>query len=194
MVLLIVFLLIVLARQRFGYKHSVVKDASISREYYAMEGNVSDSTQTVEAASNVSNRAQRTFVYAIQTESCLPIHLEKALGNPTECDCDVLVLSYKKSCQAISLRHVKYINAHSLTWPAGRNLLWKVAKSWRTQYLYYIFLWMMTLFLRQQTAEILGGILKDFLSILSLPWLQWRPILIRISLAERKQYSIINAL
>ena len=105
-----------------------------------MEGNVSDSTQTVEAASNVSKRPQETFLYAIQTESCLPIHLKKALGNPNECDCDVLVLSYKKSCQAISLRHVKYINAHSLTWSAGRNLLWQVAKSWRTQYLYYIFM------------------------------------------------------
>ena len=105
-----------------------------------MEGNVSDSTQTVEAASNVSKRPQETFLYAIQTESCLPIHLKKALGNPNECDCDVLVLSYKKSCQAIFLRHVKYINAHSLTCSAGRNLLWQVAKGWRTKYLYYIFM------------------------------------------------------
>jgi len=63
-------------------------------------------------------------VYATQTESCLPIHLEKALGGPDECDCDVLVLSYKQSCQAFSLRHVKYINVSSLTWPAEQNLLW----------------------------------------------------------------------
>jgi len=73
-------------------------------------------------------------VYATQTESCLPIHLEKALGNPNECDCDVLVLSYKQSCQAFSLRHVKYINGYSLTWPAGRNLLWQVVNPSRHAY------------------------------------------------------------
>ena len=56
----------------------------------------------------------------------LPIHLEKALANPNECDCDVLVLSYKQNCQAFSLRHVKYINGYPLTWPAGQNLLWQV--------------------------------------------------------------------
>ena len=136
-VLLVVLLLVVLTMQRFGYKHTVVGHASDSN--YAMEGNASHSTPTVKAALNDSKRPQRTFVYAIQTESCLPIHLEKALGNPTECDCDVLVLSYNQSCQAFFLRHVKYINGYSLTWPAGRNLLWQVAKSWRTRYLYYIF-------------------------------------------------------
>ena len=85
-------------------------------------------------------QAQPRFLYAIQTESCLPIHLKKALGNPDECDCDVLVLSYKQSCAADLLRHVFYINGHSLSWPEGRNLLWQVAKSWNIQYLYYIFM------------------------------------------------------
>ena len=86
-----------------------------------------------------AKRAQPRFVYAIQTESCLPIHLKKALGNPDDCNCDVLVLSYKQSCTADLLHHVKYINGYSLSWPEGRNLLWQVAKSWNIQYLYYIF-------------------------------------------------------
>jgi len=53
-------LLIVLTMQILGYKHSVARDTSdsnytmVSDSNYTMEGNVSDSTQTVEAASNVS--------------------------------------------------------------------------------------------------------------------------------------------
>ena len=84
--------------------------------------------------------AQPRFVYAIQTESCLPIHLKKALSNPDECNCNVLVLFYKQSCTAVIPRHIKYINGRSLTWPEGRNLLWQVAKSQHMQYLYYIFI------------------------------------------------------
>ena len=101
-----------------------------------MVGGSSDSNRTMEGD---AKRAQPRFVYTIQTESCLPIHFKKALGNPDECNCDVLVLSYKQSCTAVSLHHVFYINGSSLSWPEGRNLLWQVAKSRHLQYLYYIF-------------------------------------------------------
>ena len=126
-------------------KHTMGGEPSDSK--HTMGAGPSDSNRTMEAGPGDSNhtmegdakRAQPRFVYAIQTESCLPIHLKKALGNPDECNCDVLVLSYKQSCTAVSLRHIKYINGSSLSWPEGRNLMWQVAKSRHIQYLYYIF-------------------------------------------------------
>ena len=112
---------------------------------WTMGGGPSDSKWTMGGDSmggdaSDAKRAQPRFVYAIQTESCLPVHLKKALGNPDECNCDVLVLSYKQSCTAVFPHHIKYINGSSLSWPEGRNLLWQVAKSWHIQYLYYIFM------------------------------------------------------
>ena len=127
-------------------KHTTESDAIHS--IHPMEGTTSvskhttesDSNHTVEGDTSDSKRAQPRFVYAVQTESCLPIHLQKALGNPHECNCDVLVLSYKQSCKDVILHHVKYIKGYSLSWAEGRNLLLRVAKSYHTQYLYYIFM------------------------------------------------------
>ena len=123
-VVLNVMVLFVFMKPRFGYKRTVEGDASDCKP----------------AVKGYPERAQPRFLYAIQTERCLPIHLKKALGNPNECNCDVLVLSYKHRCKAVFPRHVKYINGYSLSWPEGRNLLWQVAKSRHTQYLYYIFI------------------------------------------------------
>ena len=64
-ILLNVLLIVILTMQILGYKHSVARDTSDSN--YTMEGNVSDSTQTVEAASNVSKRAQRTLNFVRNT-------------------------------------------------------------------------------------------------------------------------------
>ena len=170
-------------------KHTTESDASHS--IHPMEGTTSvskhttesDSNHTVEGDTSDSKRAQPRFVYAVQTESCLPIHLQKALGNPHECNCDVLVLSYKQSCKDVFLHHVKYIKGYSLSWAEGRNLLLRVAKSYHTQYLYYIFMDDdIVLDLPQQKLEILGDNLKHFSSILGLLLLQWKSILIRFSL------------
>ena len=143
---------------QFGYtlegdtsdsKLTVESDASESKHAVEgakptmpMEGNTSESKHTTESVSNHTvegdtsdfKRAQPRFVYATQTESCLPIHLQEALGNPHESNCDVLVLSYKQSCKNLFLHHVKYIKGYSLSWAEGRNLLWRVAKSYHTQY------------------------------------------------------------
>ena len=123
-VVLNAMVLFVFMKLPFGYKRTVEGDASDCKP----------------AVKDNPERAQQRFLYAIQTERCLPIHLKKALGNPNECNCDVLVLSYKHRCKAVFPRHVKYINGYSLSWPEGRNLLWQVAKSRHTQYLYYIFI------------------------------------------------------
>ena len=53
------------------------------------------------------------FLYLLQTESCLPDGLRsiEALGNATVCHCDVLVLSYKQTCNDTPPAHVEYISA-----------------------------------------------------------------------------------
>ena len=65
-------------------------------------------TMELEGDASDARRVQPRFLYAIQAENCLPIHLKKALGNPDECDCDVLVLNYKQSCTAVSQHRVLY--------------------------------------------------------------------------------------
>ena len=83
------------------------------------------------------------FLYLLQTESCLPDGLRsiEALGNATACHCDVLVLSYKQTCNDTPPAHVEYISASSPTsWSEGRNLLFGVAMGRSEKYLYYIFM------------------------------------------------------
>ena len=83
------------------------------------------------------------FLYLLQTESCLPDSLRsiEAFGNSTTCHCDVLVLSYKLTCNDTPPAHVEYISASSPTsWSEGRNLLFGVAMKRSKEYLYYIFM------------------------------------------------------
>ena len=82
------------------------------------------------------------FLYLVQTESCLPDHLDsgKAIGYASACQCDVLVLSYKQVCSVTPSPHVEYIFNSSTTWTTGRNLLFEVARRRGEKYLYYIFM------------------------------------------------------
>ena len=82
-----------------------------------------------------------TFIVLVQTESCLTGHMrsEYAFGNTSTCQCDVLVLSFKRECNETLPKHIKYIFKSKTTWNEGRNLLYDVAKSRAKRYLYYIF-------------------------------------------------------
>ena len=86
--------------------------------------------------------AKKSFVYLIQTESCLSKYLAspEVLGDPSSCDCDVLVLNYKERCSNISLPHVEYVFNSSTTWTTGRNLLYDLAMKRDETYHYYIFM------------------------------------------------------
>ena len=80
------------------------------------------------------------FLYLTQTEQCLPDQLKLAIGNPSTCQCDVVVLSYKKKCKEDS--HHKYIYVPTTTWTTGRNLLFYTfihnMTNRQERYLYYI--------------------------------------------------------
>ena len=81
------------------------------------------------------------IMYLVQTESCLPKHLNSAngIGDTNTCQCDVLVLSYKQQCNdAKPPEHVKYLFNSSASWNVGRNLLLEVARKRDQNYLYYI--------------------------------------------------------
>ena len=90
-----------------------------------------------------SMRRDRKFssriIYMIQTESCLPKHLNSAdgVGDTNACQCDVLVLSYKQQCNRKPPEHVEYLFKPSVSWNVGRNLLLEVAKKRDQKYLYY---------------------------------------------------------
>ena len=79
------------------------------------------------------------FLYLLETESCLPNHLNtaEAIGKDTTCQCDVLTLSFRNVCKVSGSPH---IFKPGTTWAAGRNLLYKIAKRRSEKYLYYIFL------------------------------------------------------
>ncbi|XP_032233638.1 uncharacterized protein LOC116615986 [Nematostella vectensis] len=85
----------------------------------------------------------KNFLYLVQAESCLPLHLLKAnlLGNGD--DRDAMVLTWKSECrqrQGESLSHISYIFDKNQTWGSGRNLLFQRGLKRRNTYLYYIFL------------------------------------------------------
>ena len=82
------------------------------------------------------------FLYLVQTESCLPDHLDsvKAIGYASACQCDVLVLSFKQICSVTPPPHVAYLFNSSTSWTTGRNLLFEVARKRGEKYLYYIFM------------------------------------------------------
>ena len=81
------------------------------------------------------------FLVLVQTESCLTSHLssEEAFGNATFCQCDVLVLTFKRECNETSPAHIKYVFKPGTTWNEGRNFLYEVGKNRSEMYLYYIF-------------------------------------------------------
>ena len=82
------------------------------------------------------------LVYLVQTESCLPKYLAspEVIGNPSNCNCDVLVLNYKKKCNDTSLPHVEYVFNSSTTWTTGRNLLYELVMRRDETYHYYVFM------------------------------------------------------
>ena len=82
------------------------------------------------------------FLYLLQTESCLPDHLDsvETIGNASACQCDILVLSFKQICSVTSSPHIEYIFNSSTSWTTGRNLLFEVARRRGEKYLYYIFM------------------------------------------------------
>ena len=111
---------------------------------------------------------QKKFVYLVQTEECLSELLLQIeyFSNPTECQCDVIVYSFKVKCLNSRHRHIIYLyepNSTS-TWNTGRNLFWNtgrnhfnleyrqkslqlgiqaeitIARGRNVSYLYYIFL------------------------------------------------------
>ena len=83
----------------------------------------------------------KPILYLTQTEECGPPYLlsKEALGNPSACRCNVLILSYKERCpDSRKLPHVSYIYNTNTTWNTGRNLLYKTAMQREEKYIYYV--------------------------------------------------------
>ncbi|KAJ7380230.1 hypothetical protein OS493_010945 [Desmophyllum pertusum] len=83
----------------------------------------------------------KPFIYLTQTEECLPSNLVSTIGfNATQCNCDVIVLSYQTECTERKPAHVTYLFDPQSTWASGRNMLYFTALSRERGYHYYIFM------------------------------------------------------
>ena len=84
----------------------------------------------------------KPFIYLTQTEQCLPSKLSssRGIGDDKTCNCDVIVLSYKKECQEENLSHISYIFVRKSTWTSGRNVLYLAARERMRGYHHFIFL------------------------------------------------------
>ena len=109
-------------------------------EALAVQQPVTTETRPRPKPSRPKQRAERKFVYMMNTEQCLPDHLasSEAIGNATACDCEVIVLSYKRPCNDTSLRHVEYLYDPSPSVGSGRNMLYEAAMARDQRFLYYI--------------------------------------------------------
>ena len=85
----------------------------------------------------------KPFIYLTQTNQCLPPRKASSnqIGDPKTCNCDVLVLSYKKQCQKLTTaEHISYMFDPKTTWASGRNKLFFAAMKRQLGYHYYIFI------------------------------------------------------
>ena len=83
----------------------------------------------------------KNFLYLMQTESCIPKNLlsPSVLGDPLACNCDVLVLGFKRRCTEKYSSHIKHIFQYS-TWTTGREFLYNDSIKSGKKYMYYIFM------------------------------------------------------
>ena len=107
-------------------------------DFHETESNATVTT-TADKATSITSKP---FIYLTQTEQCLPRHLASStsFGNSKICNCDVIVLSYKRECQGKKPSHISYVFAKKSTWTTGRNLLYFLAIERIRHYHYYIFL------------------------------------------------------
>ncbi len=91
---------------------------------------------------NDTEEKPHRFLYLLQTENCIPsfLRLENALGDPSKCQCDVMILSWKTAGNDTSLSHVEYLFNSSTTFTTGRNFLFEVAMRKDEVYWYYVFM------------------------------------------------------
>ena len=81
----------------------------------------------------------KRFLYMLQTESCLSPYLQEVIGDPSVCQCDVSVLSFKRKCDNPPPPNVRYIYTRTRTsWGGGRNVLYEEAMKRKQVYLYFI--------------------------------------------------------
>ncbi|KAL9979861.1 hypothetical protein ACROYT_G017584 [Oculina patagonica] len=101
---------------------------------------VNTTTRTPNESTQFSTPKQ--FIYLTQTEQCLPqiLNSSKTIGDEKTCNCDVIVLSYRKECREGKRPHISYIFTGGVSWNLGRNILYFVARKITPGYNYYIFL------------------------------------------------------
>ena len=125
----------------------------ISMDFFQNIGNNSrenGSTLQASVAHLLEFPAQRNgdfakpFIYLTQAKECIPPLKASArqIGDPKTCNCDVIVLSYRKECgqKNKNSAHITYLFDPTTTWASGRNVLYNAAMKRKPGYHYYIFM------------------------------------------------------
>ena len=125
----------------------------ISMDFFQNIGNNSrenGSTLQASVARLLEFPAQRNedfvkpFIYLTQATQCIPPLKASArqIGDPKTCNCDVIVLSYRKECgqKNKNFAHITYLFDPTTTWASGRNVLYNAAMKRKPGYHYYIFI------------------------------------------------------
>ena len=96
----------------------------------------------MQCPSDKTRKYTKNFVYLIQTESCIPKDLlsPSALGDPSACDCDVVVLGFEEPCKRNHTSHIKHIFDDTSTWTTGREGLYNDTVKAGKTYMYYLFM------------------------------------------------------
>ena len=146
LVCLSVVIVIVLRHNIFKTERSHVIKTSLHEPIVLtkQKTNASMKPQTSLNGTTVTNQANAPtrFVYLTQTENCISTYLKslKVFGDSEACQCDVIILSFKKECADKSLPHFQFLFKPHTTYTAGRNLLYEAARKRIEKYIYYIFL------------------------------------------------------
>ena len=114
----------------------------ISMDFFQNNGNNSrenGSTLQASVAHLLEFPAQRNedfvkpFIYLTQATQCIPPLKASArqIGDPKTCNCDVIVLSYRKKCgqKNKNSAHITYLFDPTTTWASGRNVLYKIGRA-----------------------------------------------------------------
>lgn len=100
-------------------------------------------TQLLEIPPQRNEDFVKPFIYLTQAVQCIsPLKASaKQIGDPKSCNCDVIVLSYRKQCGEKNKTsvHITYLFNRSTTWASGRNVLYNAAMKRKPGYHYYIF-------------------------------------------------------
>ncbi|XP_078380720.1 uncharacterized protein LOC144663582 [Oculina patagonica] len=114
----------------------------IDADLFAQFADFNSELTRYKASRKTGLATRKPFIYLTETEQCLPPNLADSsqIGDPENCNCDVIVLSFRAKCTEDKQSHVSYLFDPNTYFASGRNVLYFAAMERRPGYHYYIFI------------------------------------------------------